>query len=80
MTRDRAEPRDRWMDAVAVLVFLAMTVGGYAWLQSVGFFRFRSFFDMPSIGIFLFCGLIVAFNIAIRIPALLRWVRGKIVR
>jgi hypothetical protein len=73
-----SKPEGRWMDAVAVLAFLAMTVGGYAWLQSAGFFRFRSFFDMPSIGIFLFCALIVAFNIAIRIPALLRWLRAKL--
>jgi hypothetical protein len=78
MTQPNETSDDRWMHAVAMLVFLAICAGGVWWLRSINFFYFKATFPLAEIGAFMICALIVVINIAMRIPMLLRWLRARI--
>lgn len=66
------------MTVVAILVFIAMCLGGLLWLHSIGFFYFKATFPLSEFVGFFVCAFIILVNIAMRIPALLRWVRAKL--
>lgn len=78
MTKPRASSQDRWMYVLAALAFIAMVAGGVLWLKSIGFFYFKATFPIGEFGSFLICALVIVINIAMRIPALLRWLRARI--
>jgi hypothetical protein len=74
MTHPNQPSEDRWMYVAATLVFCAMIAGGLWWLISINFFYFKATFPVGEFGSFLICALVIVINIAMRIPALLRWV------
>jgi hypothetical protein len=78
MTQPRAKSEDRWMNVVATLAFFAMIAGGIWWLHAINFFYFKATFPVGEFGAFMICAFVIALNIAMRIPTLLRWVRARL--
>jgi hypothetical protein len=78
MTQPRAKSEDRWMILVATFAFFAIIAGGIWWLHSINFFYFKATFPVGEFGAFMICAFVIALNIAMRIPMLLRWLRARL--
>ena len=77
MTPPQTKKKDRWMVAVAAIVFCVLFALLVWWMQASGVFNQAVSFRYAGLAVFLFCAAIVLVNIVGRLPMLVRWLRTK---